>query len=421
MPHQFIFLCPVCQSEDPIEKKHCRVCGAEFTILEKSVQVNDSAWDFPQLLRWMKEKITVAREETIADPVLRAFLDSRQPEILRISGTAILRQGSEVVPFTGFSGLFRRSIESSLPVVEGRLLLAENTFFFISQHSNFEFQIKDVTCVTTNGHYFEFRIKGEKFFQVRFDDESPLKYEIIFRKYLSDFYRRNGKRIIEFQPRLRFTFPDCNGRKIPVGSKPPVSQPLHQRIVTELLRKVLWFFLRLWIHLEISGKPNLPAEYPFIALFNHQSIFDPFIVTAFLDKRIAFLTKSTSFSRRFERYVLRIGRGIPTTRYRTDPSVVRHILLFLERGIPVGIFPEGERSWDGELQDFKVSVIRILTALRVPIVPVINRGSFEFMPRWAKFPRRQTVSIDVRGPFCLMPDLYSCEELKKFLELQFRR
>ncbi|MEJ2637026.1 MAG: lysophospholipid acyltransferase family protein [Calditrichia bacterium] len=173
------------------------------------------------------------------------------------------------------------------------------------------------------------------------------------------------------------------------------------------------------MRVKVERNGDLPANFPFVALLNHQSVFDPFIVLAFLDQRIAFLTKSTSFAHLIVRLALWLGRGIPTTRYQTDPRVIRHMRTFLERGIPLGIFPEGERTWNGELGEFKYSVVRLLVKFRIPVVPIIIFNSFSLMPRWAGFPRRQQIELTVAAPFCLVPKIFPCSELKLFLESRF--
>jgi len=414
--HPFIFLCPVCQSEDSVEKNRCYSCGAEFRFTPEQVWVNDTEWEYHRLLQWMRENIPLTRrhpQNSISFPQI-------SDPVLRVSRDAVLRQGIRKIHFTGYHALFRRDIEKPVPLTRGKLVITADAFYFSSSNQTHRFAISDLTCVTTNSHYFEFKIKGQPFYQIHFLRESPLKYEILFQKLIRNFYKAKGKRVLEFQPHVRCEPPECRSVNFPLKPKPPVHPGIKERILVGLLRMKLWIGLRLWIRPVVEGREQMPGEFPYLALANHQSIFDPFIIAAFLNHRIAFLTKSTSFSGWVERMVLKIGRGIPTTRYQTDPAVIRHIRQFLERGMPVGIFPEGERCWDGALQPFKFSVIRLLVGLRIPILPIVLQNSFAFMPRWAALPHRQKVTITVRAPFCLVPGLFSCQELKEFVEVQFR-
>jgi 1-acyl-sn-glycerol-3-phosphate acyltransferase len=57
----------------------------------------------------------------------------------------------------------------------------------------------------------------------------------------------------------------------------------------------------------------------------------------------------------------------------------------LKQGRPVLIFPEGTRSIDGHVADFKKGAAILAYELGVPIVPVGIRGSFEAWPRGGSF------------------------------------
>jgi len=53
----------------------------------------------------------------------------------------------------------------------------------------------------------------------------------------------------------------------------------------------------------------------------------------------------------------------------------------LRHGKVLVLFPEGERSVDGQIKTFKKGAAILSTHLRAPILPVAIRGSFEFWPR----------------------------------------
>ena len=182
--------------------------------------------------------------------------------------------------------------------------------------------------------------------------------------------------------------------------------------ITKLIKQ----FLRLLISVEIHGKENWQREGKGVVLLNHQSVLDPFIFGAFLDYRVAFLTKSTSFTHWLPRVFLRWARGLPTTRYQADPQIIPVMKTFLSRGMKVGIFPEGERCWDGEMQSFKLSLVKILMASREALSIVVLENVFRLWPRWAKFPKRAHIKINIQAPFCLIPNLYSVDEQRRFLE-----
>ncbi|OPX31285.1 hypothetical protein B1H10_09000, partial [candidate division KSB1 bacterium 4484_188] len=199
------------------------------------------------------------------------------------------------------------------------------------------------------------------FYQIHFLQESPLKYEILFQKILQKQYQKVGQKIVEFQPALRLTVPRLPGAFLPVSSGKTVRQFIGLRLLARLLRSLLKTFFQFMLRVKVKNEDYFPRNFPFVLLANHQSFFDPFLILTFLYCRIAFLTKSTSFCNPFERFILKIGMGIPTL-----------------------------------------------------------QGAFSFFPRWDSSLHRTTVELRVTPPFCLVPNLFSLEELKNFVEDQFR-
>jgi 1-acyl-sn-glycerol-3-phosphate acyltransferase len=106
--------------------------------------------------------------------------------------------------------------------------------------------------------------------------------------------------------------------------------------------------------------------------------------------------------------------AIPTRRYRIDPQAVRVVLRRLAEGEAVGVFPEGERSWDGELQPFRRGTIRVLLKSGVPIIPCGVAGAYDVWPRWSKSIRRKKIRVEFGEPF-RWPAMDSREERNAFL------
>ncbi len=384
------------------------------------MKTSRNIWSLPDFTNWLKKNLEIEQTPSIRLARQTRIAPSDIPEALRISGEAILRQGIHQVPFTAFGNLFQRPVTCLKPVTRGHMVITLKKIYFIAPDQILEFPVPIITCITTNSNFFEFKIRQQPVFQVQFLEESPLKYEFIFQKLLDRHYQAAGKKILEYQPSLRFGYPSHRQRSLEIKADRPLRFAPFQLILTRILLFKIRVLLRSFIQVTVHHRNLLPQNYPYISLANHQSIFDPFIILAFTHKEIGFLTKSTSFCHFFERFMLKLGKAIPTTRYQTDPAVIYHIRTFLSKNITVGIFPEGERCWDGRMQPFKISVIRLLLQLRIPVVPIITHNSFKFFPRWARFPERAKVDLEICAPFCLVPDIFSLQELKGFVEKRFR-
>lgn len=152
--------------------------------------------------------------------------------------------------------------------------------------------------------------------------------------------------------------------------------------------------------LDVRGLEHLP-DGPFLLISNHQSILDPILIQAVCPRPIHAMAKSTQFSAPFSGWLMPKLKAFPVRRYRIDPHAVRMVLRRLEAGEAVGIYVEGERSWDGRLQEARRGTIRVLLRAGVPIVPCTIVGSYDVWPRWDRKARRGPIRIDFGPPFHL--------------------
>lgn len=164
------------------------------------------------------------------------------------------------------------------------------------------------------------------------------------------------------------------------------------------LRWLVGLLVRPWARVEAEGLERIPAEGPFLLIVNHQSVLDPILVQVLCPRLVHSMTKSTQFDRPFFRWILPRIAAFPTRRYRVDPQAVRVALRHLDRGDAVGIYPEGERSWDGVLKPLRRGSVRLILKAGVPVVPCGVSGSYGVWPRWSRRLRRHRVRIRFGEP-----------------------
>jgi len=165
-----------------------------------------------------------------------------------------------------------------------------------------------------------------------------------------------------------------------------------------IFRFVLTPFVYLVGRMEVRGKENVPRKGPFILVANHQSFLDPIIVQVLCPRPVHTLAKSTQFKGMFMGWVMPRSYAIPTRRYRIEPQAVRVVLRRLAEGKAVGVYPEGERSWDARIQPFRRGTLRLLLKAGVPIIPCGVAGSYDVWPRWSKSLRRRRVRVEFGKP-----------------------
>lgn len=71
---------------------------------------------------------------------------------------------------------------------------------------------------------------------------------------------------------------------------------------------------------------------------------------------------------------------------RSQLRTFKEGIAWLKKGVPLMAFPEGQRSPDGRLMDFKGGVFSIATKANVPIVPISLSHTHAIMPGNSLFP-----------------------------------
>jgi 1-acyl-sn-glycerol-3-phosphate acyltransferase len=153
---------------------------------------------------------------------------------------------------------------------------------------------------------------------------------------------------------------------------------------------------------EARNLDRLPGQGGALLLPNHQSALDPFLVQGWAPRPVRSMTKSTQFGSSLMLWALpRLG-AFPVRRYQTDSQTVRIALRLLDEGEVVCIYPEGERTWDGEVGAFRRGTLRLAAyamARGIPVMPVKISGMYDAFPRWGRPARtRVPMVLDFHEP-----------------------
>ena len=154
------------------------------------------------------------------------------------------------------------------------------------------------------------------------------------------------------------------------------------------------------VKVSVRGLENIEPGRPYIFAANHQSQFDIFAMQGCLDFDFRWLAKKELFK------VPLFGRAMRLAGYiAIDRSHGREALKSLnaaaERiasGTSVILFPEGTRSLDGKLHEFKAGGMVLAIKSGVPVVPVGITGTFAVLPKGRLLAKPGRVTIRVGQP-----------------------
>lgn len=155
------------------------------------------------------------------------------------------------------------------------------------------------------------------------------------------------------------------------------------------------------VKLTISGLERVLPDGSYVFASNHLSYMDTPVVLGHIPVQFRFLAKKGLFSIPFLGYHLQRAGHIAVP--REDPRAAIKTMttaaeIIQQRKISVLIFPEGGRTRDGALQDFKDGASYIAIKAGVPVVPVALIGTREVLPMGSLNIRPGYVTMRVGTP-----------------------
>ncbi len=133
------------------------------------------------------------------------------------------------------------------------------------------------------------------------------------------------------------------------------------------------------VRVKVRGLEQL-GDGPYMYTPNHQSHFDIAALLGYLPGYNRFGAKKEMFNEPVLGAVLRTMGMIPIDRENPLEAIDRLNKLTADRYSTI-MFPEGTRSRDGVLLPFKKGAFVAAIYLKVPIVPVVCKGTTEIMPK----------------------------------------
>jgi len=150
----------------------------------------------------------------------------------------------------------------------------------------------------------------------------------------------------------------------------------------------LWsrlFFWLFFMNVEVEGAENIDRKQSYVFVGNHESAFDAWMVYGWLPNVFKWIMKAEL------RKVPFIGFGcaaaghifIDRTHVKAAKQSLEDAKKALTDGVSVVIFPEGTRSKDGTIGEFKRGAFQVAFELELPVVPITLNGTRNVMPRGA--------------------------------------
>lgn len=145
------------------------------------------------------------------------------------------------------------------------------------------------------------------------------------------------------------------------------------------------FYLLFFIPLKVDGKENIKKGQSYVIAPNHQSYWDAFLIYGYIGIKFKWMMKKELGRIPFVGWACYMAGCIFIDRSSRNSAIesIRKAESKLKDGMSVVIFPEGTRSYDGQMGKFKRGAFLISEELGLPILPVTIDGNYDVMSRKA--------------------------------------
>lgn len=154
------------------------------------------------------------------------------------------------------------------------------------------------------------------------------------------------------------------------------------------------------VRVKVEGRHNIDPRTSYVFVANHQGAYDIFSIYGFLNHNFRWMMKMSL------RKIPLVGFACEKSRQiyvdKSTPTALRRTMsraeTLLSGGMSIVVFPEGARTWDGKMRQFKRGAFMLAQEFSLPVVPITIDGAFNILPRFKKIPAPGRITLTIHAP-----------------------
>lgn len=168
---------------------------------------------------------------------------------------------------------------------------------------------------------------------------------------------------------------------------------LHLVLSTSIIKTLIYPFFFRNFKQSYEGKKELPRG-PYLLMADHVSYLDPVVVSLGIHRPVRWIAADGNFRNPFMRLLFTgLAGAVCKTKNHSDMESLRDMKIIADNGGIIGLFPEGEMSWDGVDQPMYQGTDKLVRFLKIPVVYCHMEGVYLSYPRWSPHYRPRPVKL----------------------------
>ncbi|MEF9923277.1 MAG: lysophospholipid acyltransferase family protein [Muribaculaceae bacterium] len=167
----------------------------------------------------------------------------------------------------------------------------------------------------------------------------------------------------------------------------------------------------MFVTIDVVGHENIEPNTSYVFVANHQGAFDIFTIYGYLNHNFRWMMKKSLEKIPFVGYACKRAGHIMVD--RSSATAIKMTMTNakerLQNGMSLVVFPEGARTWNGKMRDFKRGAFKLAVDFNLPIVPLTINGSFNVMPRTTYNIKPGKIILTIHSPIMPPTDGHNTE------------
>ena len=186
---------------------------------------------------------------------------------------------------------------------------------------------------------------------------------------------------------------------------------------------LIWMLTHTIYRVKHEGLDAIPDDGPCVLVCNHVSYVDALIMAGAIRRPGRLVMFKPLYDKPVLNYIFRTGKTIPIDSKTHNPEIYarafERIREELDQGEVVCIFPEGKLTSDGEIDEVKNGIEKIIASNPVPVLPMALRGlwgsffSHKDGPALSTRPRRFWSRVELVAGELVPPEQVNSAQLRE--------
>ena len=192
--------------------------------------------------------------------------------------------------------------------------------------------------------------------------------------------------------------------------------PSKRFYATNLAARFILFFLGAKM---VINKP-FPGGGPYFVMYNHTSFIDAFVFFSFASGKFTGIAAKKNFKIPIFGWMAKKFKAIPIERGNLKSSIksLEKAEKRLKEGYHICILPEGTRSLDGKMLEFKKGGFHMAINTKAQILPIGISGAFTYKPKNRWFLKPGPVHVNIGDP--IDASQYSIDSIQDLINTTYQ-